>query len=181
MNKIKTIILLGIVLLISSNLVILANATTNNGGGTLNDGYSITNNYHGQAVPMGAEVIATAMTTDHRVDEVQFIWKNPAKQTVFVETVEVYTNGSTFLDNHGNLKLIYYANSSYTPGTLGDWCVKAKFYDEVGFCLWEFDILLATRATSFNVIPEVPLLGTAGVSIAMVLGLGIFKVKRKQQ
>jgi hypothetical protein len=181
MNKIRTIILIGIILLISSNLAILANATPNNGDGTLNDGYSITNNYHGQTVPMGAEVIATATTTDHRVDEVQFIWKNPAEQTVFVETVDVYTNGSTFTDNDGHVELIYYADSSFNPESLGDWCVIAKFYDEAGFCFWQFDILLATRATSFNVIPEVPLLGTAGVSIAMLLGLGIVKVKRKQQ
>lgn len=181
MNKTKIAILLGIILLASSNLVMLVNASPSNSNneGSLNSGYAVTNNYHGIDVPAGAQVIVTAMSTDRDVDKVVFIWKNAAGQIVNTETVNVYTNGTRYPDNPSG-KLVRYASSSYTPNTLGDWGVQAKFYETSGQCCGQCDTILATRATSFNVIPEVPLLGTAGISIAMVLGLAIFKVKKKQ-
>ena len=39
---------------------------------------------------------------------------------------------------------------------------------------------VARRATSFNVIPEIPIIGTAGASIAMIAGF-TYKMKRKPQ
>jgi hypothetical protein len=173
LNKTKAAILIGIILLISSNLVMLANATSD-GEGSLSSGYAVTNNYHGQNVPFGADVIVTAMSTNSQVDEVRFIWKDPAGQVVWDETINVFHNGTTY-----NGKLVYYAISTHKPGAIGDWGVQAKFYDEINYCWMDFDIRLATRATSFNVVPELPLIGTAGASVAMVLGLALFKAKRK--
>jgi hypothetical protein len=140
---------------------------------SLASGYAVTSNYQGQDVPPGASVIVTAMTTDHRVDKVIFIWKDPSGHTAWTDTVSVFHNGTTY-----NGIEIYYAISTHTPSVLGDWGVQAKFINVVGFCWWTFDCKVACRATSFNVIPEVPIIGTAGASIAMVLGLA-YKMKRK--
>ena len=178
MNKTRTLILLGVALLLSSSLVMLANAESLTEG-DLSIGYAVTNNYDEETVPMGANVIVTAMTTDNRVDTVNFTWVNPAGQTVFRETVTVSSNGSTYPETGG--VPIYYAGSDYNPSAQGEWTVIVAFYDGPGICYYTFCPTLDMRATSFNVVPEVPLLGTAGVSVAMLLGLGIFKVKRKQQ
>ena len=172
MNKTKAAILIGVILLISSNLVMLANASNNEG--SLNSGYAVTSNYHGLNVPMGANVVVTAMSTNHHVDYVLFIWKDPAGHIVWTEPINVFHNGTTYND-----KLVYYAISTHKPEIVGDWGVQAKFYDEYNFCHFDFDIRLATRATSSNVVPELPLIGTAGASVAMVLGLALFKAKRK--
>ncbi len=176
-NKTRTLILLGVALLLSSTLVLSANAQVLDEG-DLSIGFAVVNNYDDVTVPMGANVIVTAMTTDSRVDTVNFTWVNPAGQTVFRETITVAANGSTYAPNG---KTIYYANSDYNPAVQGEWTVVVAFYDGPGICQFTFYPTLDMRATSFNVVPEVPLIGTAGVSAAMLLGFGIFKVKRKQQ
>jgi hypothetical protein len=143
--------------------------------GSLASGYAVTSNYHGVDVPPGASVVVTAMTTDYSVDKVTFIWKNPAGQVAFKETKPVYTNGTRY-----NGKLIRYANSTFAPNTIGDWGVQAKFLDVHNFCRWTWTERVARRATSFNVIPEVPVLGTAGASIIMLLGVA-YKTKRNKK
>jgi hypothetical protein len=175
MNKIKTAILLAAILLVSSSLTMLASATPSDNEGSLNSGYYVTNNYHGIDVSLGTTVTVTAMSTDSHVDYVKFIWKNAAGDVIYEDKVNVYTNGTKY-----NGKLIRYANSTHTPNSLGDWGVQAKFYDKNGGCYGGHDTRLATKATSFNVVPEVPILGTAGVAAAMVLGLTVFKAKKKQ-
>lgn len=184
MNKTKALILLGLALLLSSNLVLFANAKVLDKG-DLSVGYAVVTNYDGQTVPLGANVVVTAMSTvqrvggDPRVDVVAFTWINPAGQTVFEESVPAATNGTTYPEEDG--ALICYASSSYSPEAQGEWTVTVAFLDSIGICTQAYYPTLDMRATSFNVVPEVPLLGTAGVSAAMLLGLGIFKAKRKQQ
>lgn len=175
MNKVKTALLLAVTLLISSSLVMLANATPTNNEGSLNSGFAVTNNYHGKDVPSGTLVTVTAMSTDRDVDYVIFTWKNAAGDVVYEDTVNVFTNGTKF-----NGKNIRYAISMHAPNSLGDWGVQARFYDKYHGYKCGHDTRLATRATSFNVVPEVPLLGTAGIAVAMVLGLTVFKAKKKQ-
>lgn len=176
--RIRNSILLSVVVLLTvSSFVALASATDNEG--SLKSGYAVTSNYHGVDVPSGTPVTVTAMTTDRRVDVVKFIWKNPADQVMFVEFKKVYSNGTTFNDN-GRIKLVYFANSTYTPDAMGDWGVQAKFLDVYGFCRCWCTKRVHRRATSFNVIPEVPVIGTMGASAAMFAGLG-YAIKRKRQ
>jgi hypothetical protein len=173
MDKRNSLILSTLVLLLIGSFatsVYAANTT-----GSLSSGYAVTSNYHGEDVPLGANVIVTSMTTDSRVDKVTFIWKNAAGQVVFTETKPVFTNGTKF-----NSKLVRYAISTYSPNTIGDWGVQVKFFDVYHFCRFTCTVRLATRATSFNVIPEIPIIGTAGASIAMLAGL-TYKVRRKPQ
>src|SRR3990172_9842140 len=123
--------------------------------------YDVTSNYHGIDVPPGAQVVVTALTIDDRVDKVRFIWRNAAGQVIWDETVDVFQNGTTY-DMSGTPRVISYAKSIHSPDTLGDWEVKAKFLDQSGSGLRTETTRLATRATSFNVIPEIPVIGTAG-------------------
>jgi hypothetical protein len=129
--------------------------------------YGITTNWEGVDVPMGATVIATAKTNNSQVDHIQFIWIDPNGHTVKTETKTV-----TFDGTH------YKAESNYVPTILGLWTVKAKFLDQNGFLHCCCDETVETKKTTFFVVPEIPLIGTAGASIAMFAGLAI-KMKRK--
>jgi len=169
----KSVLLAIFVIALIGSVITVASAY--NWNGSLESGYGVTSNYHGINVPSGAKVVVTAMTTDWSVDKVTFVWKNPAGQVAFTETKRVYTNGTKY-----NGKLIRYANSTFEPNTFGDWGAKAKFLDVHRICRWTWTEKVARRATSFNVIPEIPIIGTAGASIAMLLGV-TYKLKRKPQ
>jgi hypothetical protein len=169
----KSILLAILVIALIGSFATIVSADNLNG--SLESGYGVTSNYHGIDVPSGTPVTVTAMTTDPSVDAVQFIWKNPAGQIAQTETKKVYSNGTTFEG-----KPVYYANSTFTPNAMGDWGVQAKFLDIHHFCRFTWVEKVARRATSFNVIPEIPLIGTAGASIAMLLGF-TYKQKRKPQ
>lgn len=146
-------------------------------GSILESGYAVTSNYDGIDVPSGAEVVVTAMTTDEKVDHVLFVWKNPAGQIIWVDIAKVETDGTTYEENG---EVIYYAYSTHKPEAIGDWGVTAFFVDLDGLFRCEIKLIVARRATSFNVIPEIPVIGTAGASIAMLLGF-TYKIKRKPQ
>lgn len=143
--------------------------------GSLKSGYAVTSNYHGVPVPPGAEVTVTAMTTDPKVDTVTFVWKNPADQIMRTVTKSVHSNGTRF-----NGKLVYYASDTFTPEAIGDWGVQAIFKDVHRFIIWQCTKIVARRSTSFNVIPEIPVIGTVGASVAMVAGFA-WKMKKKPE
>ena len=143
----------------------------------ISSGYAITTDYHGIDVPLGALVTATAGTTDANVTSVTFLWHYPDNETVAYEVnTQVWSNGSTY-----DGKLIYYANSSYIPDVLGDWGVQALFIGEGGTKKANHNDVIRIRSTSLNTIPDVPIVGTAGAIVAMLLGLGLFLHKRKRQ
>ena len=140
----------------------------------LNDGYELVTNWHGVDIPPGTEVVATAMTTNASVTRVTFLWKNPVGTPVFTDPdVPVFQNG-TMWDG----KLIYYAISSYTPLAIGDWGIQALFQDSTDRTIQGAQNVVAIRARSFNVILEIPIIGTIGASIAMLGGL-TYRMTRK--
>jgi len=143
----------------------------------INSGYAVTTDYHGIEVPPGTLVTAIAGTTDPEVKNVTFLWKYPDNETVVYEVnVQVWTNGSTY-----DGEIIYYANSSYTPDAIGDWGVQALFIGENGKQKANHDDVVMIRSTSFNTIPDLPVVGTAGAITTMLLGLGLFLRKKKKQ
>jgi len=141
----------------------------------LNSGYAVTTDYHGKEVMPGMPVTATAGTTDTNVKRVTFLWKDPDKSIVYVETVDVWQNGSQW-----DGKIIYYAQSSYEPNVRGDWGVQALFIGEGGTKKAQVEDTIMIRGTSFLVIPDFPVVGTVGALMAMILGLSLFAHKKRK-
>ncbi|MGQ9566054.1 MAG: hypothetical protein ACUVT5_05865 [Candidatus Bathyarchaeales archaeon] len=165
---------LAVIMLILSSIFI---ASVGAQWSSLSLDYVITTNYHGKDVFPGTLVTATAGTTDPDVHDVTFVWLFPNDTAAVTDPhVPVYSNGTTW-----NGLLIYYANSSFTPNTVGDWGVQALFYGDGGHLRGKHSDIVAIRATSFNVIPEIPVIGTAGIAIAMLLGLGFYKSRKRTQ
>lgn len=165
-------LLCALILLIVSSSIIIVYADTSTEG-SLSSGYYVTTNWHGIDVPPGAIVNATAETTNYYMTQVIFTWINPAGQTVFTQTVPLQFNGTYYYG-----KKVYFATSTYTPAALGNWTVYARFTDQSNHIFYCCKSNLMRRATSFNVIPEIPIIGTAGASIAMFAGL-VVKMRRK--
>ena len=146
----------------------------------LSSGYAITTDYHGKDVIPGTLVTATAGTTDPNVLNVTFVWMFPNESIAIIDAeVVVWSNGTKYPDDDTG-SFIYYAESSFRPTVVGDWGVQAWFNGPGGHLHGQETDIIAIRATSFNVIPEIPLIGTAGSIIAMLLGLGLFWNKKKK-
>jgi len=158
----------------------------------LSSGYAVTTNWHGQEVPFGETVTVWAGTNDTNVEKVLFRWKRP-DNSIFAEvTVSVFGPYLTpnvpggvpkeisdwAQENQG--KNIYYANDTQLPDTIGDWGIQAFFIGPDGTTKSHVQDTIAIRGTSFNVIPDLPIVGTAGALVSMLLGLGMFLKKKKQ-
>ena len=144
-------------------------------GNSLDSGYAATSNWHGIDAPLGSDVVVTALTTDATVYQVTFLWKNPGENLIWTDVVPVFSNGTTY-----DGEAISYALSTHAPQDLGDWGVQTLFQSPNGRIKQEVEEVIAIRATSFNVIPEIPILGSMGAVIAMLLGLGVFTTRRKK-
>jgi len=146
----------------------------------INSGYTVTTDYHGEDVLPGALVTATASTTDPNVLNVTFVWMFPNETIAIIDAeIVVWSNGAKWPDDDTGSP-IYYAQSSFRPTVLGDWGVQAWFNGPGGHLHGPETDIIAIRATSFNVIPEIPVIGTAGAVTAMLLGLGFFWKKKKK-
>ena len=161
-NMRKYVLLTSILLLAVLASVSIANATP-----SPHYTYTVTNNYHGIDTPLGATVVVTATTDDPDVVNVVFLWKDATATEQWRETVAVVFDGTN-----------YVAQSTGSPDSLGDWGVQALFVGSDGQTIQEVENVVAIKATSFNVVPEVPILGTAGIAGAMALGW-VVKAKRK--
>ena len=117
-------------------------------------------------VDVFSDVTIIAKTNDWRVDEVTFYWFSPAGLEFVDGPIEVNWVGGEWI-----------ASSTYEVDVLGEWTVKAKFQGGEDTCWWSDDVC-KIKCCRFNVIPEVPLLGTIGASVAMMSGFA-FKIKRK--
>lgn len=143
----------------------------------INSGYAITTDYHGLEVLPGTLVTATAGTTDPDVQNVTFLWKYPNETVIYTEAnVPVQSNGSKWDE-----KLIYYANSSYIPDVIGDWGIQALFIGKDGKTKANHNDVVMIRATSFNVVPDFPVIGTAGALTSMFLGLSLSLHKKRRK
>lgn len=137
-------------------------------------GYAITCDWHGVDILPGTLVTATAGTTDASVSTITFQWKDPADNIVKTETIDVASNGTTYND-----KLVYWAHSSYAPDSIGKWTVKAIFNGA------NKNGNPAQRAQSVhvcgpsNVVPDIPVIGTAGALVTMFASLGMFLRKKR--
>jgi len=186
-------------LILSFSLFAVSQAkAANNGNGygswspITNPGYAITTNYFQQNVPLGASVIATAGTIDLTVYKIEFKWHNATDGLIYDVNVTVSGPLTTpavppnvpkqviwWAGNNTGIQYLY-AQDAEIPNSPGDWGVQAYFYAPGGNIQGQGSDIVQIKATSFNVIPEIPILGTAGAAIAMLLGLGLYR-KRKQK
>lgn len=179
------------ILIIALSLLFIVNVSAQ--WDAISSGYAVTTNWHGEDVPYGENVIAWAGTTDTDVVEVLFRWKRP-DESVFAEVTVAISGPYTTPDvpigvtneisdwadgNHGIT--VYYASDTQTPDALGGWAVKAFFIGPGGTTKEGIEETIMIKATSFNVIPEVAIIGTAGAVVAMLLGLGFFYRKNSRQ
>jgi len=147
-------------------------------GNSLGSGYEVTSNWHGIDVPLGSTVIVTARTTDASVDQVTFLWKDPAEDLAFPPDVDNTPEPDGMYDG----KPVRKFTSTHVVNIIGDWGVQALFQDmSNGKTKEGIEHVVRTKATSFLMIPEIPVIGTAGTAIAMLLGLGVFSARRKKQ
>jgi len=160
----------------------------------INSGYAVTTNWHGKEVPIGQSVTAWAGTINSLVYQVEFKWKNETGHVVYDVNVTNLVSYITpnyppdapqeiieWATNSRNANItIFYANNTQIPNSLGNWSVQVFFYGPGGHLMDQGTDIVAIRATSFNVIPDFPVVGTAGALVAMLLGLNLF-MRRKRQ
>ena len=181
------IALAGLLVLTATNV---ANAQYARWSAIKETGYAVTSNWQGIDVPLGVEVVATAGTTDLDIENITFRWHDPADNTVWEDTFAVSGPLITpnvpsnippevqeWADDNPGVSYLY-AQSTHTPNMVGDWGVQAFFIGLDGKTKAGLDYVVQIRATSFNVIPEIPIIGTAGAAIAMLAGLGLFMKRR---
>jgi len=160
----------------------------------INSGYGITTNWHGKEVPFGESVTAWAGTTNPSIMAIFFRWKRP-DESVYAEynnTSLMKCNNPTEIPNEAPEEIkdwaeknpdkfpIWIATNTQTPDTIGDWTVKAYFIGPEGTTKEQVENTVMIKATSLNVIPDFPVVGTAGALVVMLLGLNLF-MRRKRQ
>lgn len=173
MKNPKLVVLLFLVSLFILVSVNVASAQWN----AINSGYAVTTNYHGIVVPPETPVTAIAGTTNLNVYEVKFRWLRPNETEAWLDPVTEY------VDEQWEGRIIRVFNDTRIPDTDGDWGVQAIFYDGNGQGVGpvpEQPEKVAIRATSLNVIPDFPIIGTAGAVIAMLFSLNLFLHKKRQ-
>jgi len=132
------------------------------------------------------------------VRTVEFVWHYPDGTVAFSETKDISEFSLTtpqvppgpipkeivdWANQHDGSDPKYpqitywYANDTKIPNVLGDWGVQAIFHNTVKICGKNSDIV-RIRATSFNVVPEVPF-GTIVILLSWIGVLGVFAVKKK--
>ena len=162
--------------LVSIFILVSANVTSAQWN-AINSGYAVTTNYHGSVVPPETPVTAIAGTTNLNVYEVKFRWLRPNETEAWLDPVKEY------FEELCEGKKIRVFNDTRIPDTEGDWGVQAIFYDGNGQGVGpvpEQPEKVAIRATSLNVIPDFPIIGTAGAVIAMLFSLNLFLRKKRQ-
>lgn len=155
-----------------------ATPSTNCSNDKVSNGYAATSNYHGINVPMGAPVTVYGCTTDTSVTRALFTWHDPHGNVVFSDLVTTYT---TVTDGSGAPARQF--TDMQTPNKAGDWGVQIAFCPATGNCVNNKGSHSATidiKATSFMVLPEVPIVGTALLGGVMIGGFVLYSRKQRR-
>ena len=155
---------------------------------SLASGYQITTDHHGIGVLIGETVTAWADTTNLTTAEVNFTWIFEDSETKREVTVTSYITWFTGEDGWPEQPGVTHGTEvrrfidSYGPFELdeiGDWAVKAKFINSYGQTWASDNDSFPVRATSFHVIPEVPL-GTIAIILTMFGAIGLFAIRKRK-
>jgi len=159
----------------------------------LGSGYAVTTDFHGKEVLPGFLVTATAGTSDSIVKTVEFRWISPDGSVYASPIVPVFGPYTTpdfppgitltpeitsWITDPKNAGIeVWYAQDAQIPNAVGDWGVQAIFHD-TGKIRGKNSDTIAVRATSFNVVPEVPF-GTIAILLSWIGILGVFVLRKK--
>lgn len=146
---------------------------------SLASGYRVTTDHHGTDVLIGEAVTAWADTTYATVATVNFTWilEGTVMRTVNVTSkTEWNASGVPGVDDDTR---VYRFTDSYVPDEIGDWAVKAIFYNSFGQTMASDNDSFPVRATSMNVIPEVPW-GTIAIILTMFGALVFFAIRKEK-
>jgi len=144
-------------------------------GNSLGSGYAVTSDWHGKNVPPGTLVTVTAMTTDDTITQVTFLWKTPSGNTIFTDV-----DNTREVDGQFEGKDIFTFSSAHTQNVTGDWGVQALFQGPDGKTKEGIEEVVSIKATSFFVVPDIPVIGTLGATGAALLGLVLFNARKKR-
>lgn len=157
-----------------------------------NTGYAVISNYQGMEVPPGQTVWVTAGTTNLSITNIVFRWHDPNNNTVWEDNIPVQGPITTpsvpgnvhqevidWANNNQGVAYLY-AQSAHEPNIIGDWGVQAFFIGEGGKNVNGITNVIKIRSTSFNVIPDLPIVGTAGALVTMFFGLSFFLHKKRR-
>lgn len=186
MKKIGLVAVLAVLTLIATTTIVQADPWS-----AVDSGYAVSTNYHGQ------EIDITSPPTD-LFAKVGIRTSVLAKFGLTLDYVYVELrdpNGDVVDDDivgdqPGELNLsppyspkgneIWYGETDHlAPSTwvIGDYSVKAYFYAPGGKEIANTDDLVAMRATTVMVVPEVPI-GTLSILLTMLASLAIFARKK---
>jgi hypothetical protein len=123
---------------------------------------------------VGSTVVVTATTSNSKVNTVVFNWYAPGD---YPSGPIAYTSTATSSSGF---------TSSYVVTMLGQWTVTATFERWETVFGGQFQKLIwnnpaemtVTVSGNFFVLPEYPLIGTAGIGVAMLLALLVFRRKQ---
>lgn len=153
---------------------------------SIESGYAITTDYHGEIVPPGTLVTATAGTTDSSVEKVTFRWHFPNGSVAReIEASPLLTspypppNVPQEVIDYENSTIIWYVQDDMVPNVVGDWGVQAFFQGNDGKDKSNVTDVIMIRAESFEAIPETPM-GTIGAAATMIIALALFALKKKK-
>lgn len=144
-------------------------------GNSLGSGYAVTSDWHGKDVPPGTLVTVTAMTTDDTITQVTFLWKTPSGNTIFADV-----DNTRETDGQYEGKDIFTFSSAHIPSVRGDWGVQALFQGPDGKTKEGIEEVVSIKATSFFVVPDIPVIGTLGATTAALLGLVLLNARKKR-
>jgi len=151
----------------------------------IDSGYAVTTNYHGQeVVPPVADLTArVGVLLDNwpGVYEVRVDLRDPSGDVVDSDTIlaAAFTTDAPWGTSPKGATVMWAETDPLAPATwvVGDYSVKAYFFDSTGKELAHVDDLTAMRATTVMVVPEVPI-GTLTILLTMLASLAIFARKR---
>lgn len=162
-----------VILLIVSVLFIANTNVAQAGWNSINSGYAVTTDWHGEEVPIGTTVKATAGTTNDNVYKIEIYWYDQNQALMHISVI--YPQWGTVYGTYCK-----YANATYTPDTVGDWTVQAIFRAPGGHIRGADEDIVAIRASSFFEVPEVPF-GTIAIVLGMIGALGVSRLRTKKE
>jgi len=144
----------------------------------ISSGYAATDSAHGTTVTIGTPVtgygcVTTAQAAIDGIVAVRFLWHNAGGVVIYSDMVTFSTTVTNTVTK-GNPSVLSFSDVE-APNSAGDWGVQTLFCNSTvasqcvqGGAAVKADVKEDTKAKSFLVSSEVPIIGTALMGAAMI-------------